>query len=69
MCRILHTTKMMICDPMLSFGLGQSSIDPTLLEKWLMKHGKYKGEDGESIRDAIEKHYGKDAADLIDSLF
>ncbi len=69
MCRTLHTTKMMICDPLLSLGLGSPSIDPSLLEKWLVKHGKYSGEDGESIRDAIEKHYGKKTADLIESLF
>lgn len=68
-CRTLHTTKMMICDPLLSLGLGRPSIDPTLLEKWLIKHGKYRDADGESIRDAVVKHYGKDTADLIDSLF
>ena len=68
-CRTLHTTKMMICDPLLSIGLGSPSIDPSLLEKWLVKHGKYGGADGESIRDAIEKHYGKKTADLIESLF
>ena len=66
-CRTLHTTKMMICDPFLS--LITPSIDVGLLEKWLVKHGKYHGEDGVSLRDVIEKHYGKDTADLIDSLF
>lgn len=67
-CKKLHTTKMMICDPPLSIGLGSPSIDPLLLEKWLVKHGKYSGGDGESIRDAVEKHYGRDTADLIESL-
>jgi hypothetical protein len=68
-CRTLHTTKMMICDPLLTLGLGSPSIDPSLLEKWLVKHGKYSGADGENIRDAVEKHFGRDTADLIDSLF
>lgn len=66
-CKKLHTTKMMICDPFLS--LITPSIDVVLLEKWLVKHGKYSGADGESIRDAIEKHYGEKTADLIESLF
>ena len=68
-CKILHTTKMMICDPLLTLGLGSPSIDPSLLEKWLVKHGKYRDGEGESIRDAVVRHYGKDTADLIDSLF
>lgn len=66
-CKILHTTKAMLCDPFLY--LITPSIDVERLEKWLVKHGKYHGEEGVSLRDVIEKHYGKDTADLIDSLF
>lgn len=66
-CKILHTTKAMLCDPFLY--LITPSIDVERLEKWLVKHGKYHGEDGVSLRDVIEKHYGKDTADLIESLF
>ena len=64
-CSVLRTTKAMICDPFLSCCFDAPSINPMLLEKWLSKMGKR----GESIRDAIEKHYGEELADLIDSLF
>ena len=66
-CKTLHTTKMYICDPFLD--LITPSIDVVKLEKWLVKHGKYREGDGESVRDAIVKHYGKATAELIDTLF
>lgn len=50
-CKRLHTTKMMICEPFLS--PVTPSIDVELLEKWLVKRGKYHGEEGVSLRDVI----------------
>ena len=67
LCAKLHTTKMFICDPMMTRMLGIPSIDPMLIEKLLVKRGEM-AEDGESIRDALTNHYGKETAELAESL-
>ena len=67
LCRILGAGRAYICDAFLWFTLGEPSLNPEQLEHWLEKHGKGPKE-GESLRDAIEKHYGKETADLAESL-
>ena len=67
LCRVLHTTKRFICDPFLSIALHEPSVDPTLLEQWLVKHGKIRL-DEESIREALVRNYGEEIAALAESL-
>ena len=67
-CRRLGTTRACVCDPLLTLGLGMPSIDPILLEKWLVMHGKYGVREDESIREALERNYGRDFAALVGSL-
>ena len=66
LCRTLGTSKAFICDLMLSKLCGYPCLDPQNLERWLRLHHKMEGE--ESIREAIEREYGKEIADLAESL-
>ena len=66
LCRVLGTTPMYICDPLLTFALQEPSVDPTRLEQWMERRRLIR--DGESIRDALVRHYGKATADLAESL-
>lgn len=48
---------------------GQLMLNPMLLEKWLVKTGKYHPEDeDESIEECLTRVYGKEWADLAKSL-
>lgn len=68
LCRNLHTTRMYICCPLLSIGLGIPSVDPNLLEKLLKKRGLYRDEEGTSIRDCLVENFGEETAALAESL-
>ena len=57
----------MICDILLWYGWGIPSIDPTLLEKWLIRICK-RPMKGESLRDCLTRHYGAEWAELAESL-
>ena len=67
LCKILHTTRRFICDPLLTLALGSPSVDPTLLERWLLRHHKM-AVVGESIKEALTRNYGKEVAELAESL-
>ena len=66
LCKALGTTMGYVCDPLMSM-LGCPSVNPIFIEEWLVKHGKGPA-DGESIRDALVKHYGEKVAALAESL-
>lgn len=52
---IMHTAPIMIADI--------HGPNPILIEELLVKRGQYnRNEDGMSILDAVEKHYGKEAS-------
>ena len=54
---IMYTAPIMIADI--------HGPNPMLVEELLVKRGQYnRNEDGISILDAVEKHYGKEAAML-----
>ena len=58
-----------ISDPFLSLALGYPSVNPIYLEKWLVRIHKYEPwEEKESIRECIERLYGKEWADLAGRL-
>lgn len=58
-----------ISDAFLSLGLGEPSLSPPLLEKWLVRTNKYHPEMGdESIDECMTRVYGKEWADLAKSL-
>lgn len=67
LCAVLGTTRAFICDPILTMVMGIPSVDPFHIEQWLKRIGKGVGAD-ESLYDALEKHYGKEIADLAKSL-
>lgn len=54
---IMYTVPIMIADV--------HGPNPMLIEELLVKRGQYnRNEDGVSILDAVEKHYGKEAGRL-----
>ena len=54
-----------ISDAFLSLALGEPSLDPILLEKWLVRTNKYHPEMcDESIEECMERVYGREWADL-----
>ena len=58
-----------ISDAFLSLALGEPSLDPILLEKWLVRTNKYHPEMcDESIEECMVRVYGKGWADLAKSL-
>lgn len=58
-----------ISDAFLSLAIGEPSLDPILLEKWLVKTNKYNPEMcDESIDECMGRVYGKEWADLAKSL-
>ena len=58
-----------ISDSFLSLALGEPSLSPTLLEKWLVKTNKYHPEMcDESIDECMTRVYGKGWEDLAKSL-
>lgn len=67
LCHRLATTPAFICDPMLRMACGMPFIDPARLEKWMTHIGKRVGEN-ESLKDALARHFGKEIADLAESL-
>ena len=67
--RLGITNPNMICDILLWKMAGQHHLDPTLLEQWLVKTGKYHPEMcDESLRECMIRVYGKECADLAESL-
>ena len=48
--------------------LGTPTLHPVLLEKWLIRRGWYAPDAGESIKDCILRLFGKEWADLAESL-
>ena len=57
-----------ISDALLSLGLGMPSLDPVLLEKWLIRCGYYVDDGSESIRECIVRRFGEKWAALAESL-
>ena len=68
LCRILGVARGFIFYPLLSIVGNLPSLDPTRLEKWLVKFGRMENDSEESIRECLERHYGKYVADLAESL-
>lgn len=68
LCRILGVSRGFIFDPLLTIVGNLPSLDPTRLEKWLIKTGRMENDSDESIRECLERHYGKHVADLAESL-
>lgn len=67
LCSVLGTTRACICDPILTMVMRIPSVDPLHLEQWLKWIGKGVGEN-ESLYETLERHYGKEIADLAESL-
>lgn len=64
-CSRLQSARAFLCDPETYVIIP--SLDPVQMERLLLnRHLLF---DGESIRDCIERLYGKVLADLIESLF
>lgn len=66
LCRALGTSRAYICDLMMSKIEGKSSLDPILLEEWLVRRGKLL--EGESLKDCLGRHWGEDVAELAERL-
>lgn len=67
LCRLLGATRADICDPMMSVLLGAPASCPIAIERWM----KWKGigpSDGESLAEAMTRHFGKEAAELAQRL-
>lgn len=59
----------MIADMFLWMAVGHPAVNPVLLEKWLVKTGKYHPDMcDESIEECMVRVYGKEWADLAKSL-
>lgn len=67
LCSVLGTTRAFICDPILTMVMRIPSVDPFHIEQWLKRIGKGVGTN-ESLYDTLERHYGKEIADLAQSL-
>ena len=66
LCQILGTTHDQICDPLVTTLFGCPFLSPRKIEKWLVTRNMIN--DGESTRDSVERCYGKEVADLAESL-
>ena len=66
-CKVLNVGQGYICDAFLTLGCGEPSVDPFKLERLLKSRSVYR-EDEESIRECLERVYGKEIADLAESL-
>ena len=53
-----------VCDA-IEWFLGRAVFDPFAMEKWL-HHRRLISED-ESVRDALERNFGKDVADAVEA--
>lgn len=61
-------SPMYICDVWTWQMMGEPCLNPILLEKWLAKKYHYDTEGDESIKDCMERLFGKKWADLAESL-
>lgn len=66
LCSVLHTSRAYIFDMLISFAMDMPCLHPQNLERLLCKRGEMV--DDESIRDCLERRYGKEIADLAESL-
>ena len=66
LCKTLCTSRAFICDLLLSKISGYPCLDPQNLERWLRQHHKMGGD--ESIREAMEREFGKEITDLVERL-
>lgn len=67
LCNVLDVGFGWICDVFLTLQCGEPSIDPEKIER-LLKHRGYLKDGEESIRECLERMYGKEIADLVESL-
>ena len=58
----------MLCDPLLSETSGRLSVDPILVEEFILKDKGATATDDESIADVVDRVYGKTAVELIEKL-
>lgn len=58
----------MLCDLLLSETTRRLSIDPSLVEKFVLNDKGVSVSDNESIADVVERIYGKTAVELIEKL-
>ena len=67
LCEVLNIGQGYICDDFLTLQCGEPSLDPCKLEKLLKKRGLLKEEE-ESIRECLDRVYGKEIGELAESL-
>ena len=67
LCEVLKVAWGHICDDFLTLQCGEPSIDPDKIDTLLKKRGVLK-EDEESIRECLDRVYGKGIGELAESL-
>lgn len=67
LCKILNVGPAFICDHLLTLAAGEPSIDPSKMETLLKMRGLLK-ENVESIKECLARQFGKDIAELAESL-
>ena len=67
LCRLLGATRADICDPMMSVFYGAPASCPIAIERWMNWKGIGPSE-GESLAEALTRHFGKEAAELAQRL-
>lgn len=66
LCKVLGTSKAYIFDLLITKVCGYPCLHPEYLEKWLKE--RHMINEDESIRESLERNYGKEIADLAESL-
>ena len=67
LCTVLNVGMGHICDDFLTLQCGEPSVDPEKVERLLKKRGLLREEE-ESIRECLDRVYGKRIGDLAESL-
>lgn len=67
LCKALNVGLGYVCDDFLTIKCGEPSIDPEKIETLLKKRNQLKI-DEESIRECLDRVYGKEIGELAESL-
>ena len=67
LCEVLNVGWGYICDDFLTLQCGEPTIDPIKMDTLLKKRRLLK-EDEESIRECLDRLYGKEIGELAESL-
>lgn len=63
--REMNASPMYVCDAVEWLRFGNIVFDPIMIEKWLRHKGMI--DEGVSVRDALERNFGKDVADAVEA--